>query len=62
MDSKKMDPIIDLIWSVEEEDTETFAASTIRANCGGSSGGGGGCCVACCCSVPSILTKWLCPN
>jgi hypothetical protein len=51
-----MEPIIDLIWSVEEEATPDDDNEIMSANCGGC----GGCCVACCCSIPSIITKWLC--
>lgn len=51
-----MEPIIDLIWSVEEDesiDLKPDGDHNITANCS--------CCaVACCCSVPSVLTKWLC--
>ena len=51
----KMEPIIDLIWSVEEDkDIDLNADHSIQANCGGCSN------IACCCSVPSVITKWLC--
>lgn len=59
-----MDSIIDLIWSVEENDSETNGdIIIINANCGGNPGGcgsGPGTPIACCCSVPSFFTKWIC--
>jgi hypothetical protein len=48
-----MDPTIDLIWSVEEDEL-TPDDHSMNANCG--------CAIACCCSIPSIITKWICPN
>lgn len=48
-----MEPIIDLIWSVEEDEPiDLNSDHSINANCGG-----GACC---CCSVPNVVTKWIC--
>lgn len=57
-DNKTMMPIIDLMWTVEDdyEVAKDGNSHSIKMNCGG----GGGCCVACCCDIPSIVTKWLC--
>ncbi|GEM_PF-1220949 len=59
-----MGPIIDLIWSVEEDKITPLSTPSDDIEDGGGGGGGGcggcGACIACCCSVPSIITKWLC--
>lgn len=50
----KMEPIIDLIWPVEEDEPiDLNSDQKISANCGG-----GSCC--CCCTVPNVVTKWIC--
>ena len=51
-DDPKMKPVIDLMWSVEDEPIQGSqgASGEINANCGG----------CCCCSVPNVFTKWLC--
>ncbi len=58
-----MGPIIDLIWSVEEDKITPLSTPSDDIEDGGGSGGtggSGGSTIACCCSVPSIITKWLC--
>lgn len=55
MDKNKMDPVIDLIWSVEEEITP-MDQSNLNPNCGGTTG----CAACCCCTVPNVLTKFVC--
>lgn len=56
-DNKTMMPIIDLMWTVEDdyEADKNGNSHSIKANCGGAC-----CCAACCCDVPTIVTKWLC--
>lgn len=54
-DDTKMKPVIDLMWTVEDESSlRDKDALDIKSNCSG------GCTIACCCSIPNVFTKFLC--
>ncbi|SUY46503.1 Uncharacterised protein [Clostridium putrefaciens] len=64
MKNSNMNEALDLMWTMEEEISVTSATGppTQDDPIGGGGGSGGGITTACCCSVPSVLTKWVCPN
>lgn len=49
----KITPVIDLIWTIEEEDSDIVSPATITVGCGS-----GGCCVYLCTSCACTVSTY----